>query len=86
MQIEMMTVMALEVLRDVAASRSSPNVLLSMSDETTDSSNSEQVVICLRWVDNSLNAPVEFTGLQQVDTIDAASITFHNVLQRTNHR
>ena len=58
-----------------------------MADETTDSSNREQVVICVRWVGNSLNAHEEFIGRQQVDRIDAATITFHtikDVLQRMN--
>ena len=40
-----------------------------MTDETTDSSNRAQVVIYLRWVDNSLNAHEDFIGLQQVDII-----------------
>ena len=59
-----------------------------MADETTDSSNREQVVICFRWVDNSLNAHDEFIGRQQVDRIDAATIyitfTIKDVLQRMN--
>ena len=59
-----------------------------MADETTDSSNREQVVIFLRWVDNSLKAHEEFIELQQVDRIDAATITFttKDVLHRMNLR
>ncbi len=59
-----------------------------MADETTDSSNREQVVICLRWVDNSLNSHEEFIGLQQVDRIDAATITLttKDILHRMNIR
>ena len=53
-----------------------------MADETTDSSNREQVVIFFRWVDNSLSAHEEFIGRQQVDRIDAATITFHNIIKR----
>ena len=56
-----------------------------MVDETTDSSNREQVVICLRWVDNSLNAHEELIGLHQVDRIDAApNPLIKDVLQRMN--
>ena len=40
--------------------------------------NMTKVVICFRWVGNSLNAHEEFIGWQQVDRIDAATITFHN--------
>ncbi len=49
---------------------------------------SNSVVICLRWGDNSLNAHEEFIGLQQVDRIDAATITFttKDVLHRMNLR
>ena len=77
-------VMALEFLRDVAASFHSSPFYTIMADETTDSSNREQVVIWFRWVDNSLNAHEELIGLQQVDRIDAATITFTimDVLQR----
>ena len=75
MQNEMLKVMALEVLRDVAASLQCIPLYSIMADETTVSSSREQVVICLRWVDNSLNAHGEFIGLQQIDRIDAATIT-----------
>ena len=54
-------------------------------DDTTDSSNREQIVICFRWVDNSLNAHEEFIGLQQVDRIDAATITIHNLRRPSAH-
>ena len=45
-----------------------------MADEVTDSSNKEQLVICLRWVDNHLNPHEEFIGLYSVDRIDAATL------------
>lgn len=35
-------------------------------DETTDESNREQVVICLQWVDSSLEAHEEFIGIYHV--------------------
>ena len=88
MQNEMLKVMALEVLRDVAASLQCIPLYSIMADETTDSSSREQVVICLRWVDNSLNAHEEFIGLQQIDRRDAATITFthKDVLHRMSIR
>ena len=33
-----------------------------MIDETTDCSNSEQVVICCRWINSSLEAHEDFMG------------------------
>ena len=43
-----------------------------MADELTDSSNREQLIICLRWVDNYLAE--KFIGLYSVDKIDAATL------------
>ena len=60
---EMLKVIAPEVLGDVAASLHSSPFYSIMADETTDSSNHEQVVICSRWVDNRLNAHEELIGL-----------------------
>ena len=77
MQNNMLTVMALEFLTYVAASIQSSPFYSIMADETTDSYNREKVVICPRWLDNSLNAREKFIRLQQVDIIDAATITFH---------
>ena len=55
-----------EVIRDLAASLHTSPFYSIMADETTDSYNREQVVMCFRWVDNSLNAHEEFIGGQQV--------------------
>ncbi len=43
-----------------------------MIDETTDCSNSEQVVICCWWIDNSLEAHEEFMRLYQVGSTQAS--------------
>ncbi len=40
-----------------------------MVDETTDMANTEQVVVCLRWVNEIFEVHEEFVGLYQVDTI-----------------
>ena len=65
-----------------------PPFYSAMADETTDSSNREQVVICLRRVDNSFNAHEELIGLQHVDRIYAATntITIKYVIQRMDVR
>ena len=63
------------VLRNVAAAVKDAKFFCIMADETMDKSNREQVVICIRWVDNNLEAHEEFMGLYQVDSIDAKTIT-----------
>lgn len=44
------------------------------ADEVTDSSNKEQVVVCIRWVDDKFEAHEDFVGLHDVDDITAATI------------
>ena len=58
----------------------------SASDETTDKTNREQVVICLRWVDDNLLPHEDFIGMHKVDKIDAATIktVILDVLTRMN--
>ena len=51
-----------------------------MADELTDSSNREQLIICLRWVDNHLTAHEDFIGLYSVDKIDAATLVIKDTL------
>ena len=42
-----------------------------MADEVTDSSNQEQVVICLRWIDTNLEPQEDFIGLCKVESTAA---------------
>ena len=57
-----------------------------MIDETTDVSNKEQVVVCLRWVDTLLQAHEEFIGVQDVESTAASILVavIHDVLIRLN--
>ena len=86
MQNEMMKVMALRVLREIAESLQNAPFFTVMVDETADVSNMEQVVICLRWVSEDFNIQEEFIGLYEVTSTRAdiiyAAIT--DVLQRLN--
>ena len=45
-----------------------------MCDEATDFKNASEVVNCLRWVDNELEAHDEFVGLKNMPNTDADSI------------
>lgn len=59
----MLQIMALAILRGIANCLKQGVWYTIMADEVTDSSNKEQLVICLRWADSELNAHEEFIGL-----------------------
>ena len=85
-QNEILKVMALNVLRKVVSSLRSTRFVTVMMDETTDASNFEQVVICLRWVDGNLDAHEDFIGLYKVACTEAATLftVLQDVLVRLN--
>lgn len=67
LQNELLKVMALSVLREIAASINRSTFFCVMSDECTDSSNREQLVTCIRWINDQLEPHEDFIGLYQVD-------------------
>ena len=66
--------MALSVLRDIATNLHNGVHYTLMADEVTDSSNREQFVICIRWVDSGLIADEDLLGLYQVPDISSATL------------
>ena len=61
--------MAFTMLRDITENINE-NVFFSiMTDEATDSSNNEQFVLCIRWVDNNFEAHEDFTGIHEVENM-----------------
>lgn len=86
MQNEMIRVMARQVLREVTASLHTTAFYTIMADETTDKSNREQVVLCLRWVSDNFDVHEEFIGMYMVEVCDAPSLVsvIRDVLQRLN--
>lgn len=74
-QNEMLKIMALSILRDISQNVRNSVFCTIMTDETTDVSNREQVVLVLRHVDDDLKAHEEFIGLTKVDSIDSATMT-----------
>ena len=46
-----------------------------MVDETTDISNIEQLVFCIRFVDDDLHCHEEFIGLHSMENTSAETIT-----------
>ena len=45
-----------------------------MADEVTDSSNKEQFVVCLHWVDHDLITHEELVGLYAFDNITSETL------------
>ena len=62
-------IMALQLLRDIATNLHGSLFYTIMVDETTDISNCEQDVLCLRWVDDNFNVHEDLIGLYKVETI-----------------
>ena len=86
MQNEMVKVMALRVLREIAASIQTTPFFTVMVDETADISNVEQVVVCLRWVSETFEVQEDFVGLYEVASTRAETIyaAITDVLLRLN--
>ncbi len=86
MQNEMIKVMGLSIVRKIASNiRSSPFYTI-MVDETTDMANIEQVVVCLRWVNEIFEVQEEFVGLYQVESVHSEKIyqVITDILLRLN--
>ena len=86
MQNEMIRVMSLKILREVACALQKATYYTIMIDETADISNQEQVVVCFRWVSDDFEVHEDFLGMYAVDSIDARSLlgVIHDVLKRLN--
>ena len=85
-QNEILKIMALSILRDIAKNTESGLYYTIMADEVTDAANHEQFLLCLRWVDDDLNPHEEFIGLQSVPNIAADTLVavIRDVLIRMN--
>lgn len=59
-----------------------------MADEASDVSNVEQLIICVRWVDEKRTASEDFIGLQPLNNTTADTIVnvIKDVLLRMNLR
>ena len=75
-QNEILKTMALHVFCHVADSVRSSPFFASMVDETTNASNKEQVFLCCRWVDGSLEAHEDFISLYETESTEA-SVLLH---------
>ena len=73
-QNEVLKVMAMNTLRKIAAELTKSQFFCIMSDECTDTSNREQLVICIRWADSNFESHEEFIGMYKIDDIRSDSI------------
>ena len=74
-QNELLEIMAMTILKKLANNLAGRQFVI-MVDETTDISNTEQLVLCLRYVDDQLNSHEEFIGLHSLESTTALSITY----------
>eukprot|EP00117_Sycon_ciliatum_P045417 scpid51443/ scgid32647/ Zinc finger MYM-type protein 1 len=76
--------MCLQLLRQVSSCIQNNRFFCVMADECTDSSNKEQFVLCIRWVDDALVDHEDFIGLYEVPSIgsDMLVSTIKEVLLR----
>ena len=73
-QNEMLEIMALQILRNIVKNIQSAEIFSILGDETGDVSNTEQLIFCIRWVDNDLEAHEEFIGMHPLPNASADEI------------
>ena len=85
-QNEILKIMALFILRDIAKNIESGVYYTIIADEVTDAANHEQFVLCLRWVDDDRHPHEEFLGQQSVsnNAADTLVAVICDVLIRMN--
>ena len=66
--------MSLNILREISKNIQNSVYYTIMADEETDSSNKEQFLVCLRWVDHDLVTHEELVGLYAVDNITSETL------------
>ncbi len=85
-QNEIIKLMGLQILRNITSELQCSPFLAIMADETTDSSNTEQVTLFFRSVSDDFEVQEEFIGLYHVPSIDAATLSsvIQDVFARMN--
>ena len=66
--------MSLTILQEISKNIQNSVYYTVMADEVTNSSNKEQFVVCLRWVDHDLVTHEELVGLYAVDNITSETL------------
>ena len=71
---ECLQLMCLTILGEISKNIQNSVYYTIMADEVTDSSNKEQFVVCLCWVDHDLVSHEELVGLYAVDNITSETL------------
>ena len=66
--------MALRILQEIAKQIQNAVFFTIMADETADVSNSEQLVVCIRWVDDSFVIHEDFISVHPLKDTGADHI------------
>jgi len=87
-QNEMLEIMALNILRDIVKNIQLAEIFSILGDETGDISNTEQLVFCVRWVDDDLEVYEDFIGMHPLPNTTADEIVrvIKDILLRMNLR
>lgn len=82
----MLEAMALGMMRKISANIQNATFFTIMADETADVSNKEQLVICIRWVDDCFVIHEDFIGMHPLErtTADQVVAILKNGLLRMN--
>ena len=75
-QNEMLEAVALGLLREISANIQGATFYTIMADETADISNKEQLIICIRWVDENFVVHEDFLGIHPLEQTTADDIVF----------
>ena len=62
-----------QVIRSLADEIRHSHFFALLADETTDVSNHQQLVVCIRWIDDGLQAHEDFIGLYKIDNTKAST-------------
>ena len=73
-QNEILQIIALGMLRNIAKKLQAAKFFTIMADELADISNKEQLVVCIRWVDDDLTTHEEFIGLHPLKDTSSKAI------------
>ena len=66
--------MALGMMRQISASIQNATFFPTKADETADVSNKEQLVICIRWVDDCFLIHEDFIGMHPLERTNADQV------------
>ena len=73
-QNEILSIMSDKVIRSLADEIRHSHSFALLADKTTDVSNRQQLVVCIRWIDDGLQAHEHFIGLYKIDNTKASTI------------